>query len=498
LATTLELVLNHQFLWRSARNRGEPPQLIAHVKELRPGDEVLIAWRHKRRPRAAYLLAKVAEPLHRAEPGLAIDRLTGPAGEALLQAGYPATTDGAVEGIRLDDVQECWFEVKAPYPGQNAIHALDKADADAISGAGPIPPQVFVKTQAARSDGRTRTSRKRSTAAHSTHTLQFPPIEPVVDELAFDAYVMVDWSSAAKPVSGTDSIWIGCGEWWKNGFRLSEPLNVSTRLAAIDYLLRRLERWKRQRKRVLVGLDFAFGYPAGFAAALGTCRGPGAWRGLHRYIARGVTDTVDNVNNRHRFAAECNEKVGAPGPFWGCSASAATASLTQHRVGVFTFPHRGLDEWRLTDLQARQTATVQSVWKLNCGVSVGGQTLLGIAHLYRLSTAIEGHLWPFEGWRVPDGPVICFAEIFPSLVQYPEWADEYARRRDRTQVLGCVRCAAERDAVGLLRKDFTFAVEHKLTLEQRRRAQHEEGWILWCDRDKPAEEAEQLRRDMGR
>jgi len=47
----------------------------------------------------------------------------------------------------------------------------------------------------------------------------------------------------------------------------------------------------------------------------------------------------------------------------------------------------------------------QSVWKLNCGVSVGGQTILGIS----------------------------------VLVRDPEWEHEYEKRRDQTQVQSCLR-----------------------------------------------------------
>jgi hypothetical protein len=129
-------------------------------------------------------------------------------------------------------------------------------------------------------------------------------------------------------------------------------------------------------------------------------------------------------------------------------------NLTQQRIGFFQFPHHNLKEWRATDLAARKRVTTQSVWKLNCGVSVGGQTIFGIKYLDQLVRAVGGHVWPFEGWTTPTGPAIWFAEIFPSLVQYPEWADEYKKHRDRTQVQSCVRYAAERDAAGKLKRDF--------------------------------------------
>jgi hypothetical protein len=123
--------------------------------------------------------------------------------------------------------------------------------------------------------------------------------------------------------------------------------------------------------------------------------------------------------------------------------SSATRSLTQ-RIGVFPFPHHDLAEWRATDFVARYRVTTQSVWKLNCGASVGGQTILGIKHLNELARLVAGHRWPLEGWSTLDGPAIWFAQIFPSLVRYPEWNDEYnTRARSNSGAeLHSLRCRA--------------------------------------------------------
>ena len=62
-------------------------------------------------------------------------------------------------------------------------------------------------------------------------------------------------------------------------------------------------------------------------------------------------------------------------------------------------------------------------------------------------------------------------------MQYPEWADDYKEQRDRTQVLSCVRHAAERDAAGKLKGD--FAKPDSLDATTLARVEDEEGWILW-------------------
>jgi hypothetical protein len=72
---------------------------------------------------------------------------------------------------------------------------------------------------------------------------------------------------------------------------------------------------------------------------------------------------------------------------------------------------------------------------------------------------------------------VWFAEIFPSLVTYPEWSADYAVARDRTQVQSCVRRAAERDGLGLLAGD--LARPAMLGEAELVSVEGEEGWILW-------------------
>lgn len=86
--------------------------------------------------------------------------------------------------------------------------------------------------------------------------------------------------------------------------------------------------------------------------------------------------------------------------------------------------------------------------------------------------------WPFDGVGTPDWAAACFAEIFPSLVHYPEWETEYTTARDLTQVRSCIRRAAERDGEGVLRADFDRP-GHRLDAATLAGVEDEEGWILW-------------------
>jgi precorrin-8X/cobalt-precorrin-8 methylmutase len=243
-----------------------------------------------------------------------------------------------------------------------------------------------------------------------------------------------------------------------------------------------LGRWGKEGRRTLVGLDFAFGYPRGFAAALQLPRP--AWQGVLNYCAQHVHDAANNLHNRDAFAAACNTAISTgPGPFWGCHAGAAGPALTTQRVGLFAFPHHGLAEYRITEQRVRSQGVLpQSVWKLNQGVSVGGQTILGIKHLAELRfhsdpTISDGmRIWPFEtGWAAPGDVRTVIAEIFPSIVAIDE---EVANGvPDLTQVRSCVRHAASLDRAGQLLASFDAP---GLTPEQSQAVLAEEGWILFA------------------
>jgi hypothetical protein len=478
LASTLETVTNAQFLWRSAFNKNGAR--IANVGSIREGDGIILAWRRSGTERNAYLCCRVAAPLSPLAPGLVIDKIADPGARVLVSAGYPRNSHGDVEGLRVDNILECFFHVRGEYGGDNAIHELASEDAAQLSTASTIPPEATtkpVKRTLRRDSGAEATALVVTPATLSVERIE---IEATTNVRAFDAYVMVDWSSRSRPATGKDSVWIASGAWSGLTFTAGRPQNVRTRVQAIYELRQQTIVWRDEGKRVLVGLDFAFGYPAGFASALGLTTAPkGAWRALHKHFAASVTDSPNNTHTRDAFADECNRKVGAPGPFWGCARGAATPTLTEQRLGVFDFPHHSLEEWRATDQEARRRVTTQSVWKLNSGVSVGGQTILGIKHLDDLACSVGGYRWPFEGWTTPSGPAIWFAEIFPTLVQYPEWADEYKTRRDRTQVQSCVRRAAERDCAGTLKGD--FAKPGMLNAATLSRVEGEEGWMLWVE-----------------
>jgi precorrin-8X/cobalt-precorrin-8 methylmutase len=283
----------------------------------------------------------------------------------------------------------------------------------------------------------------------------------------FDAFVMVDWSAAAVPRTGRDSIWI-C---WhgKGGERLENP---PTRYAAKAILADCLAAALDRGERVLLGFDFPFGYPAGFAARLGLAGPP--WRAIWDEIAGQLRDDEHNANNRFEVAEALNRRVsGGPFPFWGCPAGSPRAHLgSKHHRG---HAGDGLAERRLVDLHI---PSAQPCWKLLGAGSVGGQALTGIPVVRALRDdprwRDRARVWPFEtGLRASEHGAVVIAEVYPSL-----WAvsPSGGEPKDAAQVRSVARFFAATDGAGKLAA--LFAGDPSLTPEHCRRVETEEAWTL--------------------
>jgi precorrin-8X/cobalt-precorrin-8 methylmutase len=294
--------------------------------------------------------------------------------------------------------------------------------------------------------------------------------------MRFDAYLVVDWSASSTPKRGRDSIWWTLAAWTRRGLRLERTENPSTRAEALEGIGARLAQAVADGASVLVGFDFALGYPRGTAAALGLGGEP--WRALWDEWSRLVRDTPENGNNRFDVAAALNPRIsGGTGPFWGHPRGQAFPSLTATRS--FTYPVRGLAEKRLAEARLPRA---QPVWKL-CGIgSVGSQTLLGIPRVRQLleDPRLAGHLqvWPFQTGltlpsRVPGKGQLIVAEVYPSLLTVPA---REGTVKDQLQVEALARHFATLDAEGALASLFSPSLE--LEPAQRTAIVREEGWIL--------------------
>lgn len=292
----------------------------------------------------------------------------------------------------------------------------------------------------------------------------------------FSAYVIVDWSAAAKPTTGADSIWIGVLK-RDVRFRLAfESYNPPTRAEAEKRLNAVLDDLKKRGERALVGFDFPLGFPRGFAPAL-KLTGEPAWRAVWDQLDRMVKDKADNTNNRFGVGSEINRRLtGGPFPFWGCPPKDALTTLQPKRTRAHG--PDDLPEFRHADLAAKGAA---SIWKLYYNGSVGGQAILGIPLLRRLKLA-RGEafrVWPFETGFKPlteadlAGVEAVAAEVYPSLFKAQGAPGEV---KDLTQVRTTAEHFAKLDEANKLGPLFGPAkgTAADVVLE----AEREEGWIL--------------------
>ena len=295
----------------------------------------------------------------------------------------------------------------------------------------------------------------------------------------FDSYVMVDWSAASKPATGADSIWIGAltpDSRLKLAFKATNP---ATRAKAMEELSDLLARCLKRGDRVLVGVDFPLGFPAGTSDALKLKGDP--WRGIRDFLLKEMKDKPDNSNNRFALAARMNRLISnGPFPFWGCSKKDELTTLSikksrEHGKG-------DIAEFRIVENVALETkkSRPQPVWKIAYAGAIGGQTMTGIPAIERLREKFPTlKVWPFDiplakldNETMGDARVVV-AEVLTSLNATNQQASEI---RDEAQVRSLCEALAERDANGKLAA--MFAGEAKLTEAQKAAVTLEEGWIL--------------------
>ena len=276
--------------------------------------------------------------------------------------------------------------------------------------------------------------------------------------MIFDRIAILDWSAASTPTPArpsADAIWIGVAGEGETYHR--------TRTQAMDRLETLVRKALARRERLLIGADFPFAYPAGFAAAL---TGQPLALSLWDWLADHVQDAPDNRNNRFALAAAINARFAGIGPFWGRPAGLDLPDLPDRgsvRHG-HPFPER-----RAVEALVR---TAQPCWKLYTTGSVGSQALLGIPALARLRTAFPGQVsvWPFEAWQ---GAPIVLAEVYPSLLAAEVrivLAGEPAEIKDRIQVRLLAGALSRLDRAGTLGPALAAQAPAEVLAEQ--------GWIL--------------------
>ena len=248
----------------------------------------------------------------------------------------------------------------------------------------------------------------------------------------FDGYVAVDWSANGKPKRGPDSIWIATGGWGG----VAAPENPATRAEAVTRLEGLLADATAVGRRLILGFDFPFGYPAGTARRL---TGRDGWEAVWSRIAELVEDGPDNANNRFDAAAELNAAFAGDGPFWGNGLKRDIPGLPRRKPGGW-----GANLPRNRRHAESEVRRAQEVWKLIGAGSVGGQALTGIAALERLRRRTGAAVWPFE--TLGEGCAHVLAEIYPSLIE-PAPGPEVKDARQVRAVAGALQRLDETGAL---------------------------------------------------
>ena len=293
----------------------------------------------------------------------------------------------------------------------------------------------------------------------------------------FNAYVIVDWSAASKPTTGSDSIWVGVLK-RDVRFRMAfESHNPPPRAAAETLIAGILDDRAKRSERTLLGVDFNLGFPRGLAAALKLPEETPPWLAVWNQLDRMVKDKADNTNNRFGVGSEINRRItGGPFPFWGVPPKDALTTLQpkkQRAHGPGDIP-----EFRHAELAAKGSSPV---WKLYYQGSVGGQAILGIPMVRRLKLARGDafKVWPFEtGWKPLTearlaGVDVLAAEVYPSLFDAKPLPGE---AKDLAQVRAVAEHLAKQDEAGKLGAMFGPAKDTAADVVVD--AEREEGWIL--------------------
>ncbi len=218
----------------------------------------------------------------------------------------------------------------------------------------------------------------------------------------FDTLAIIDWSAGKDtgPTPRADAIWTAVVRQGRPG----PPVYHRNRDACESWLEELIETEMSAGRKLFLGFDFPFGYPAGFAKAVTGDSDP---LKLWDWLEERIEDGPDG-NNRFDVAADINAIFRGLGPFWGNALKRDIDGLPRKgRDRSAT----GLAEKRAVEAEAPGTFTV---WQLAGQGAVGSQVLTGLPVLARLRRRFAGQVsvWPFE--KV-DSPVV-LAEVWPSLL----------------------------------------------------------------------------------
>lgn len=276
----------------------------------------------------------------------------------------------------------------------------------------------------------------------------------------FDTVAMVDWAGGddTGPRERADAIWAAV----RRGGAAEPAVYLRNRTLAGAWLSELVAAEVAAGRRLLLGFDFPFGYPAGFAEVVTGSRDPLV---LWDWLADAFTDLAEG-EGRFDLAARLNRLFPGLGPFWFNGLQRDIPDLPRkggERRGPF-----GVAERRRAEMEAKGAF---SCWQLGGAGAVGSQAMTGMAALAGLRRAHPRLIavWPFEPLDRP----VALVEIWPSLLAAEVKAAMAAAGetiRDRAQVELLAGAVAQAQADGTLAAMLAVCAEVPEVAE--------EGWIL--------------------
>lgn len=306
----------------------------------------------------------------------------------------------------------------------------------------------------------------------------------------FDSYIVIDWSAAATPKIGADSIWLGIKT-------PSQPLtlyNPATRHQAMAIIKSHAQQAIATNTRLLIAIDIGLSYPIGFDRLMPPeySKNSPPWRILWDYFADNITDDEHNHNNRHDVLNNLNKIIAehtGQGIFWG----------NNNKHHYTHFPNKkirrdDIAEYRFCETQCKKQGKSRPQSQFQCsGIgAVGGQSALGLYHLAQLQRdpEITDHIaiYPYENITHLGGARqknITLSETYLSLFHNNNFhANSTHDIKDARQCEDFLTHITALDQQGGL-LPMMLAPLHFDTLHVAPPAQHQilhhEGWILGLD-----------------
>jgi putative restriction endonuclease len=251
----------------------------------------------------------------------------------------------------------------------------------------------------------------------------------------FDRYIGIDYSGAETPLAGLPGLRVFVAT--------PETAPAEERLVRGHWSRRRLGEWLvgqlSNGPATIVGIDHAFSFP------------------LEYFDAHHLPKNWDSfLEDFHRH--------------WPTDSDTVWVRDLRNEPGATASARRGKTTWRR--LTERRAGAAKSVFHFGVQGEVATSTHAGLPWLGRIRAQLDSrvHMWPFDGWGVPQGMSV-IAEVYPSL-----WRRSYPvtgineHQRDAYVIAAWLR---DTDRDGRLISEF----EPPLTvLEQEQAAV--EGWIL--------------------